>query len=100
MNRVARIRLCGPGDEDALALVGQATFLETFAGVLPGSDIVAHCREQHAPRVYRSWLENGAGVWLAEANPPGAPIGYLFLAPASLPVERPSDRDLEVKRIY
>lgn len=96
---VARIRVCRPGDEDALALVGQATFLETFAGVLPGADIVAHCRGQHAPSVYRSWLEGGAHIWLAEA-PSGAPIGYLVLAPASLPVQNPSDRDLEVKRIY
>ena len=29
------IRPCVPGDEAALALVGQATFLETYAGVLP-----------------------------------------------------------------
>ena len=96
---VAHIRLCRPGDEDALALVGQATFLETFAGVLPGSDIVAHCRGQHAPSMYRSWLEGGARVWLAE-GPSGAPIGYLVLASASLPVQNPSNRDLEVKRIY
>jgi ribosomal protein S18 acetylase RimI-like enzyme len=96
---VAHIRLCRPGDEDALALVGQATFLETFAGVLPGSDIVAHCRGQHAPSMYRSWLEGGARVWLAE-TPSGAPIGYLVLASASLPVQNPSNRDLEVKRIY
>lgn len=100
MSRAARIRLCRPGDEDALALVGQATFLETFAGVLPGSDIVAHCRGQHAPSVYRSWLDSGARVWLAEADPSGAPVGYLVLAPASLPVENPAAGDLEVKRIY
>src|ERR687895_253600 len=99
MSHVARIRLCQPGDEDALALVGQATFLETFAGILPGADIVAHCRTQHAPSVYRAWLESGARVWLAEAAPSGAPIGSLVLAPAALPVENPSDRDLEVKRI-
>ena len=96
----ARIRICGPGDEDALALVGQATFLETFAGIIRGSDIVAHCRAQHAASVYRSWLDGGARVWLAEMDPSGAPIGYLVLASASLPVESPSDRDLEVKRIY
>ena len=100
MIHAARIRLCEPGDEDALALVGQATFLETFAGILPGSDIVTHCRGQHAPSVYRSWLDSGARVWLAEADPSGAPLGYLVLAPASLPVESPSDRDLEIKRVY
>jgi ribosomal protein S18 acetylase RimI-like enzyme len=100
MSHGARIRLCRTGDEDALSLVGQATFLETFAGVLPGSDIVAHCRGQHAPAVYRSWLDGGAAVWLAEAESSEAPIGYLVLAPASLPVPDPGDHDLEVKRIY
>jgi GNAT superfamily N-acetyltransferase len=100
MGHLARIRLCRQGDEDALSLVGQATFLETFAGVLPGSDIVAHCRGQHASEVYRSWLDSGAPVWLAEADPSGAPIGYLVLAPASLPVPDPGGHDLEVKRIY
>ena len=100
MSRVARIRLCRPGDEEVLALVGQATFLETFAGILPGSDIVAHCRRQHAPAVYRSWLDGDARVWLAEAEPSGAPVGYLVLAPASLPVPDSNEGDLEVKRIY
>ena len=97
---VVCLRVCRPGDEDALALVGQATFLETFAGILPGSDIVAHCRAQHAPSVYRSWLESGAQVWLAEANPSAAPVGYLVVAPASLPVQDPREDDLEVKRVY
>lgn len=95
-----RIRVCGPGDEEALALVGQATFLETFAGILPGADIVAHCRREHAPAVYRSWLEGDARIWMAETDPAAAPAGYLVIAPASLPVQDPKHDDLEVKRIY
>jgi len=95
-----RIRVCGPGDEEALALVGQATFLETFAGILPGADIVAHCRREHAPAVYRGWLEGDARIWMAETDPAAAPIGYLVVAPASLPVRDPKPDDLEVKRIY
>ena len=38
------IRPCVSGDEAALALVGQATFLQTYAGALPAGDIIAHCR--------------------------------------------------------
>lgn len=38
------IRPCVAGDEAALALVGQATFLETYAGVLPAGDILSHCK--------------------------------------------------------
>jgi ribosomal protein S18 acetylase RimI-like enzyme len=95
------VRPCGPGDEHALALVGQATFLETFAGVLSGSDILLHCEKQHAPAVYRAWLlDPVARVWLAEAEPGKGPVGYLVVAPASLPLPDPRHDDVEVKRIY
>ena len=30
-------------DAPALSLLGQATFLEAFAGILDGPDILAHC---------------------------------------------------------
>ena len=43
-----RIRECGPADAQALALVGQATFLQSYADDLPGADILAHCREHLA----------------------------------------------------
>ncbi|WP_436143962.1 GNAT family N-acetyltransferase [Duganella sp. LjRoot269] len=39
-------------------------------------------------------------IWLAEATPGRAPIGYLVLAPAKLPVAEPRADDLEIKRIY
>ena len=47
------IRPCGKGDEQALALVGQATFLEAFAGILDGADVIAHCQRQHHVELYR-----------------------------------------------
>jgi ribosomal protein S18 acetylase RimI-like enzyme len=95
------VRACGPGDEQALALVGQATFLEAFAGALSGEDILLHCTTQHSPDVYRAWLMEGrARVWLAEIEPGGAPVGYLVVAPATLPLSDLRDDDLEVKRIY
>ena len=37
-----RIRACGPQDAEALALVGQATFLETYPDILPVADLVHH----------------------------------------------------------
>jgi len=33
---------------DALALVGQATFDETFSGILDGAAIVGPCRQAHS----------------------------------------------------
>ena len=97
----AVIRPCVPGDESALALIGQATFLETFAGILPGPDIVAHCRRQHAEEKYAAWLSDARTfAWLAEAEPGRAPIGFLVLTAPDLPLADLSDRDLEIKRVY
>jgi hypothetical protein len=35
-------RLCGPGDEQALSLVHQATILETYAGITDGGDVIKY----------------------------------------------------------
>jgi len=89
-----------PGDEAALALVGAATFLESFAGILDGADIIDHCRQQHAPEVYVRWLADPAWkIWLVRAAAGGAPVGYLVLAPPDLPIDV-APVDLEIKRIY
>ncbi len=94
------IRPCVPGDEEALALVGRATFLETFAGILDGADIVAHCARSHAVETYRDWLARAdCRLWLAEA-PHGAPVGFIVLAPAQLPLDDLAENDVEIKRIY
>jgi ribosomal protein S18 acetylase RimI-like enzyme len=93
------IRACGLADAQALALVGSATFLETFAGVLGGDDVLAHCAGQHAAAHYQAWLADpDCELYLAVAAPREAPVGYLVLAPAALPGAR--EGDLEVKRIY
>ncbi|MFC3550478.1 GNAT family N-acetyltransferase [Lysobacter cavernae] len=95
------IRPCVPGDEEALALLGAATFLETFAGILDGGDILAHCRSQHAAAVYAGWLaRDDADVWVAQTAVGAAPVGYAVLTPAALPVPDPQPDDLELKRIY
>jgi ribosomal protein S18 acetylase RimI-like enzyme len=94
------IRRARPGDEHALALVGQATFLETFSGVLDGAAIVEHCHHAHSALKYGHWLgDPDAAVWLAEANPGSAPIGYAVVARPELPMADLST-DLELKRIY
>ncbi len=100
MGTDTHIRRCAPGDEAALALVGQATFLETFAGILGGDDIVVHCAKAHTVELYRTWLADPShGLWLAESSPGNAPIGYMVTAPPQLPLPDTSD-DVELKRIY
>lgn len=96
-----RIRRAEAADAGALALIGAATFLETFAGILNGRDIVEHCRVQHAPSIYGGWLADPAvAVWLAETQTPPAPVGYALIAPSKLPLDDVSETDLELKRIY
>ena len=95
------IRPCGSGDAAALALVGQATFLETYARVLPAGDILAHCAREHAAARYEDWLcQSGAyRFWGAHVAGQGAMVGYVMLSPPDLPVPlRPGD--LEILRIY
>lgn len=100
MTNDTRLRRCTPGDESALALVGGATFLETFAGILDGEAIVAHCRHAHSVEQYAAWLaSDGHAAWLLECHPGRAPVGYMVLAPAQLPLPDTTG-DLELKRIY
>ena len=94
------IRQAVIADAPALSLVGGATFLETYTTILPGHDMLAHCAVNHSAEKYRTFLSDPSFVvWIAEA-PLGAPVGYLLLGPASLPVEGPVPGDLEVFRIY
>ncbi|MDO8540826.1 MAG: GNAT family N-acetyltransferase [Opitutaceae bacterium] len=97
----AVIRKCAPGDEDDLSLVGQAAFLEAFAGVVSGRDILAHCRRQHATEKYAAWLRDAnSAVWMVEVNPGRAPVGYLVLTAPDLPLADIGPGDLEIKRVY
>ncbi len=97
----ASIRVAVPGDEAALALVGQASFLEAFAGVIPGGDLMSHCLRQHAAGKYAAWLRDPVThVWLAEVEPGRAPVGYLVLTTPDLPLPDLGPADAEVKRVY
>jgi ribosomal protein S18 acetylase RimI-like enzyme len=96
-----QIRRCTRLDADALALIGKASFLETFAGVLGGGDIISHCATAHCAALYRSWLDDAAyQLWVAEVQPGSAPIGFMVVAPADLPLPDISSKDLEIKRVY
>ncbi|MCM8731383.1 GNAT family N-acetyltransferase [Hephaestia sp. GCM10023244] len=95
-----RVRAAVRDDAAALALVAAATFLDAFAGVLEGADIVAHCGKHNTPAAFAEWIDDPAGaVALVEAIPGGAPLGYMLLTAPDLPIETGPD-DIELKRIY
>lgn len=95
-----RLRRAAAGDADMLALVAGATFLEAFAGILSGRDIVDHCAAKSNAAVFAGWLADPASiVTLAEAEDGAAPIGYSVLTAVDLPVED-GGADIELRRIY
>jgi len=93
-----RIREATAGDCHTLALVGAATFLESFAGMIDGAAIVAHCARQHSAETYRAYLAKGACAWIGVVEPGGAPVGYALVCDPELEQAQPGD--LELKRIY
>jgi ribosomal protein S18 acetylase RimI-like enzyme len=92
------IRPAGRADADALALVGQATFLESYAGAIDGQAIIAHCAAQHSAATYHDYFAKGALAWLVLLAPGDAPIGYAMTCPPEL--EQGRSGDVELKRIY
>jgi diamine N-acetyltransferase len=93
-------RRAAPGDARALGLLGAASFLETYAEMIPAADIVDHCALKHAPDYYAALLVDPEwAAWLVETST-GAPIGYLTLGPAMSPVSDPARDDIEIHRIY
>jgi ribosomal protein S18 acetylase RimI-like enzyme len=94
------IRRAVGSDTPALALVGQATFLETYAHMIPWADMRAHCEREHGEARYAGWLaDDRHRLWLAEVADTRAPVGYAVLSPPDLPIPTGPD-DVELKRIY
>ncbi|MEO0607090.1 MAG: GNAT family N-acetyltransferase [Pseudomonadota bacterium] len=97
-----QIRPAIPGDEIALSVVGSATFLESYSETIPGADLISHCRDQHAPEIYKAYITSNdpkCGCWVAESTATKAPIGYAMTSAVEAPTQgRPSD--IELKRIY
>ncbi len=87
-------------DVDRLALIGSASFLETFAGVLDGDAIVLHCEREHSRTAYERCLDAGNVAWLGETGHGRAPIGFALLGPSHLPGSAADGSDIELKRIY
>jgi ribosomal protein S18 acetylase RimI-like enzyme len=95
-----KIRPARREDAAALALIGQASFLETYAGQLPAADILAHCADEHSVERYVGWLAGSdRSLWIVEAADGGAPVGYAVIGPSDLPVAT-DGRALELKRFY
>lgn len=94
-----RWRHAAPGDERALAQLGAATFLATFAHDHPGGPLIEHLERAHSADFYAAALADPERLAIVGETPLGAPIGYALLTPCDLPVE-PRAGDWEIKRFY
>lgn len=94
------IRPCTAADADRLSIVASATFIETYAGIVDGDDLMAHCRTTHAPAAYAGLLADPAKrLFLATLDPGAAPVGFMLMGEPDLPVDTGPD-DIELTRIY
>ncbi|WP_419804845.1 GNAT family N-acetyltransferase [Terriglobus sp.] len=94
------LRRCVAGDEPMLSLLGGASFLEAFADVLDGPDILAHWQKNHSVEKYAEYLaapENR--IYVAEMAPGNAPVGYTVCTAPDFPIDTTPD-DYELRRIY
>ncbi|MFZ5705044.1 MAG: GNAT family N-acetyltransferase [Pseudomonadota bacterium] len=87
-------------DAAALALVGAATFLETYAHMIGLPDMLLHFEGKNSADAWRAFTSDPAGAaWIAELPETRAPIGFALLTPPDLPIET-GPADIELRRIY
>lgn len=85
-------------DAAKLALLGGATFLESFANDHHGDEVTAFVEAQHSRDWYAARLADpDVATWIVE-EAVGCPVGYAMLVPAMLPGTNATD--IELKRIY
>lgn len=94
-----RLRRAGPGDAAKLSLIGQATFLESFADDHDGDEVTRFVASDHSIAAYeKALIEPTKRHWLVE-EAVGAPVGYAMGLPSGLP-GTDAATDFELKRIY
>ena len=92
-------RKAGVSDAQALAHLGAATFLASFANDHPGQPLIEHLNSEHSVDYYFAKLSDSEIDIVIGETPLGAPVGYVMLVPPEHP-ELQQPGDLELKRIY
>ena len=92
------LRRATPADAAKLAIIGPASFLESFADDHSGDDMVIHFEAYHSRDYYdRALADPAKTLWIVEEKV-GAPIGYAMMGAATLPGT--NLQDAELIRIY
>jgi len=97
------IRRARPGDERSLSFLGQATMLQTYAGIISSRNLNDLIETEQTREDYRALLDNpNVSIWLAEVERGQAAVGYLALAPRpdGEATGEPGKAVLEIKRLH
>jgi ribosomal protein S18 acetylase RimI-like enzyme len=91
-------RVCGPGDEQALSLLAQATILETYAGITDGGDLIKYVTAELSVTDFaRILASDRERAWIAETITGKCPVGYAL---AVSDEGTKSFSSFELKRLY
>ena len=94
------IRRAVPGDAAALAEIGEATFVESFAYLYTPEDLAKFLEQSHSAAAYERLLQDpGVAIWLAEADGE-PPIGYAVAGSCKLPVPDLEKSAGEIRQLY
>lgn len=93
------IRRAAGADAPALALLGAATFTETFVHHTP-EDLQAFAKESHSTDAWKRKLADPHnGIWIAEIGD-DPPIGFCVAGQCKLPVENLEQNAGEIQELY
>jgi diamine N-acetyltransferase len=91
-------RVCKPGDEQTLSLIGQATILETYAGISAGNDLIQYVSAEMSVAAFtESLADKGVRTWIAETAVGKCAVGYALVVSDKNPKLFSS---FELKRLY
>jgi diamine N-acetyltransferase len=96
----ATLRRAHAGDAAPLAILGAATFSETFGHLYPPSDLETFLTTSHSVDTWnRTLADPERAVWIAELNDE-TQIGFICVGACKLPVENREPKAGEVQQLY
>jgi len=93
------IRRATLDDAPALALLGTATFTETFGHLYPPEDLRLFLAESHSVEAWtRTLADTQRAVWLADTD--ASSIGFLLVGACKLPIDNRESSAGEIQQLY
>jgi diamine N-acetyltransferase len=97
---IPTVRRAGPADAEALARIGEITFVETFGHLYPPEDLQHFLPKTYSVEKCRAQLSDpGTGVWFATVEG-DEPAGFIVVGSCKLPVENLEPAAGEVQQLY